>query len=216
MLAGLLSAGITPGVAAPFLPTYTGPVNEALDLNSIGVAFDGANFILSSTSNALISTAPSGALFVWGVNRGAGTARFNTSPPTATNPDIGSNVLFDSVFVINPFGTSVVNLFNGPATAVPAGDITVSGNTITAVLPDSFLPSDGFAPSAYTFDLWPRVGAGQNDQIAQFFGTSNATNPVNVGATSVPEPRSWAIMAAALGMLALFAFRPRSAPARAG
>ncbi len=53
------------------------------------VSFDGASFVFQSTSAGPIGTTP-GALFVWGVNRGAGTARF---------PDITPGVLFYAVVI---------------------------------------------------------------------------------------------------------------------
>lgn len=219
ILATAIAAALSPAVApladaAPFLPSYTGPQSEALDLSSVAVTFDGTNFDLNSVFSAPIGSAPAGSLFVWGVNRGAGVAAFATAAPTATNPSIGSNVLFDAVLAINP-GTgsaNVVNTTNGMATPLPAADLTISGDTINAVLPASLLPSTGFAPADYTFDLWPRVGTGLNDQIAQFGGATNSTNPVNLSATLVPEPGSLAVLAGALTLLAL-ALRPRRANA---
>ena len=122
-IAATLSLAVAPlASAAPFLPSYTGPQNEALDLASIAVTFDGTNFDLNSVSSAPIGSAPAGSLFVWGVNRGTGAAGFVTATPTATNPSIGSNVLFDAVLAINP-GTdtaTVVNTTNGMATPLPA------------------------------------------------------------------------------------------------
>ena len=190
--------------AAPFLPSYVGPASQALDLSSISVTFDGTNFDLASTSSAPIGSAPAGSVFAWGINRGGGTARFVVVRPTAANPTIGSDVLFDAVLAITPAtGSAVVTLFNGTAVALPAGDLTISGDTIDAVLPAALLPSRGFAPSAYTFDLWPRVGAGLNDQVAQFDGATNGLNPANLAAVPIPEPGSLAILAGGLALLAL-------------
>lgn len=197
--AGLFFASVAPGHAAAFLPSYTGPSNQALDLNSIGVSYNGSVFDLTSTSNAAISTAPAGSLFVWGVNRGAGTARFDGA--NAPGGAIGSNVLFDAVLLINPTGATKINLFNGTVETVPTADITIAGNTIAALIPSSLLPGTGLSPHQYGFDLWPRVGAGNNQQIAQFFGTTNATNPTDVQPVAVPEPTSWVMLATALGLL---------------
>jgi hypothetical protein len=44
------------------------------------VSFDGSNLVFQSTSAGPIGTTP-GALFVWGINRGAGTGASPTSPP---------------------------------------------------------------------------------------------------------------------------------------
>ncbi len=208
-LVGLIAAvalwSAIPGLAraGSFLPSYTGPSSEALDLTAIGATFDGSAFDLSSTSAAAVATAPTGTLFVWGIDRGAGTARFNTSPVTTTNPDIGANVLFDAVLLINAAtGTATINLFNGTVETVPTTDITIAGNSINAVISAALLPSTGFAPGAYSFDLWPRVGAGQNDQIAQFFGTTNTIDPTNLVATDVPEPGPLWLLATGAVMLA--------------
>ena len=215
--AAALALCAAPAHAAPFLPSYTGPASPALDLGSISVTFDGTNFDLASTSSAPISSAPAGSVFVWGVNRGSGTARFVVVRPTAANPTIGSNVLFDAVLAINPAtGSATVNFFNGTSIPLPAPDLTISGDTINALLPASLLPSTGLPPSAYTFDLWPRVGVGLNDQVAQFDGVTNSVNPANIGATLVPEPGSLAILGSILALFALVLRRtPSRKPARA-
>lgn len=196
------AAGLSTADASTFLPTYTGPENPALALSSINATFNGSAFDFSSTSDAPINLSPQGSLYVWGINRGSGTARFFTSPPTPSSPDIGSNVLFDAVLIINPAGTSVVNLFNGQnPEIVPASDIHISGNTINASLPLSFLPTTGAQPQDYSVDLWPRVGAGQNDQIAQFYGNINSINPVNAQVSMVPEPTPWLLLTSGLGLI---------------
>ena len=198
-----------------FLPTYTGPNSNALKLENIGVTFNGNDFDLSSTSEAAISSAPPGSLYVWGINRGAGTARFDTGTATPTNPLIGSNVLFDAVLLITPSGSAKINLFNGMAPEiVPSSDITINGRNINAIISDSLLPSTGFSPNNYGFDLWPRSGAGQNDQIAQFFGTENAIDPPDVKPIDVPEPASWAVLATGLALLVAVRRKSRKAPLR--
>lgn len=214
----VLSGGLsTVAHASPFLPTYTGPQNPALALNSISVTFNGSVFNLIGQLQAPISTAPTGSLYVWGINRGAGTAKFFTSPVTSTNPDIGSNVLFDSVFIINPTGSSVINLFNKTApTVVPTSDISIIGSTINATLPASLLPGKGFVPQSYTFDLWPRVGAGQNDQIAQFFGATNAINPINLQVAVVPEPAPWIMLVTGLAVILMLIRRQSSQTQQTG
>ena len=198
----LFAVGLNSADASTFLPTYAGPESPSLALNSISATFNGSFFDFSSTSEAPVNSAPTGSLYVWGINRGSGTARFFTSPPTLSSPDIGSNVLFDAVFVINPTGNSMVNLFNGQSPEiVPSSDIHISGNTINAYLPLSFLPTTGAQPQDYSVDLWPRVGLGQNNQIAQFYGITNAVDPVNVQVAVTPLPAPWLLITSGLGLI---------------
>jgi len=173
-----------------FIPTYTaGPKNGDLDVTSVGVTFNGSRFVLTATLNGTLGTTP-GALFVWGVDRGAGTARFGAIAP---------GVLFDSVVVLQADATGTVNRIVGGGSSILApGDVTVSGNTLTAIVPASFLPSLGKPEAEYTFNLWPRLGAGNNNQISDF-----APDNSNIGATVVPEPSS--IVLASLGGLILLA-----------
>ena len=65
-------------------------------------------------------------------------------------------------------------------TPLAAGAITISGPDLTAVIPLSMLPSTGFAPADYHFNLWPRDGLGTNDQIADFAPDASTF--------AVPEP----------------------------
>src|SRR5688572_20058042 len=86
----------------------------------------------------------SGGLYVWGVNRGAGTAGF---------AQFGKDgVLFDRVVILRPDGTGTVA---GVGDLAP-GSVTVDGNTITAEFSGSFLESTGFDKINYTWNLWPR------------------------------------------------------------
>lgn len=175
-------AGYTNPNPTTFLPTYTG--TQAIDLETvyIDVTYNAAknDFNFTAIMNGAIGTTP-GALYVFGLNRGLGTARF-----TAGNPSIGQNVLFDSVLILNATGTGQFNDFINSSNSTPiSSGITISGNTITAELSASLFPSEGFALSQYTYNFWPRLGAGQNSQIAQFVPAN-----MNLGVSSVPEPAS--------------------------
>jgi hypothetical protein len=155
-----------------FLASFAGPRNADLDVRRGEVSYDGTNFVFTSTSAGRIGSTP-GALFVWGVNRGAGTARFGALAP---------GVLFDAVVIIQPDGTSrVVDLSTNPPTqtALPTGSATFSGNGLTVTVPANLLPSRGFDPSGYTVNLWPRTGAGNNNQISDF-APDNHNVPVRV------------------------------------
>jgi len=204
LLATLLSA--SPGTAraaiidpaGDFLPSYTGPQNPGLDVISADVTLDAGQFVLTATMAGpiapLASSVP-GALFVWGVDRGAGTQRF-----LAGSPSIGAGVSFDSVLVLRLTGASTFNdLITGASTPLPAANLQISGATITAELPVSFAPSTGLDPRGYGFNLWPRSGAGSNTQIADFAPDASVFT-----ATQVPEPASLALLGAAvLGAAAL-------------
>lgn len=195
-LCALLAVAALPTTAAvisdpanDFLPTYTGPKNGDLDVLSAQVFYDGANFTFTSTQNAPIGTT-TGGIFVWGINRGAGTPGF---------PVIAPGVLFDSVFVINPAGGSTVrDLVSGAAT--PISNISISGASISGVVPLSALPTRGFAAINYTVNLWPR-SPGSGDPIISDFAPNNSNAAVTV---LTPEPGTMGLFSlVSLGGLAL-------------
>ncbi len=171
-----------------FLPSYTGPQDPGLNVTSADVTLGAGQFVLTATMAGpivpLASSLP-GALYVWGVDRGAGTQRF-----VAGTPSIGAGVSFDSVLVLRLNGTSTFNdLLTGTSTPLPAANLQIDGATITAELPVSFAPSTGKDPSAYGFNLWPRSGAGNNAQVADFAPDASVFT-----ATQVPEPASLALL----------------------
>lgn len=183
-LLGTLPFAYSESISDPvgdFLPSYTGPQNGDMDVIHAEVTFTGSSFIFRSTLNGTVGTTP-GSLFAWGVDRGQGTPRFG-----ALHPD----VLFDSVFAINPDGTgSVIDLIN--STNTPVTSISIAGNMITGIISADLLPSQGFAFADYTVSLWPRIGFSSNNLVSDFAPDSNA------GVSPVPEPLSFA--------LAFFAF----------
>ena len=182
--------------AGDFLPTYTGPrnpiANGDMDILRAQVFFDGRNFLFTSTSAGNISSTP-GAFFVWGMNRGAGTARFSTLAP---------GVLFDWVLSITPGGAiSTRDLISGVSTTIDASSVTISGANITALIPATLLPSQGFSLADFTANLWPRVPGGL-EGISDF-----APDNSNMRVTVTPEPATFALMAT--GMFGLLAARRR-------
>ena len=192
--------------AGDFLPTYTGPKDPGLDVISANVTLDAGQFVITATMagpiNPLVSSLP-GALYVWGIDRGAGTPRF-----VAGTPSIGAGVTFDSVLVLRLTGASTFNdLLTGTSTPLPAANLQINGATITAELPVSFAPSTGLDPRAYGFNLWPRSGAGSNTQISDFAPDASVFT-----ATQVPEPASLALLGAGVAGAAAFG-RRRVSPA---
>lgn len=190
-----LSAGTIADAPGDFLPTYSGPQNGDLDILGASVAFDGTNFLLSSTHAGAIGTS-TGSLFVWGIDRGAGFDRL-----TFGTPSIGAGVPFDAVGVLFPDGLAraVTLATMGPPTINPLpGAVTVSGNTISGVIPAALFPSAGFSPENYVFTLWSRrrenpMMDGTNAEVADF-GPS-------LTATAVPEPEGWAMMILGFGAI---------------
>ena len=129
------------------------------------------------------------ASYVWGVNRGAGTAGFGANGLP--------NVLFDRVVRLVPGGTSQIAGGGLPAINLDPGAVTFSGNSMTAVFPATLLPSTGFQPGAYTLNLWPRVTAPSG-----FAGISDfAPDANNFAVTVVPAPAGVLVIGgAALGL----------------
>jgi len=145
----------TPRASDPaddFLPTYSGPHAGDLDIARAQVTFTGTEFLFSATLQAAVGTTPE-AFYVFGVDRGAGAA-------TANFASIGfPNIVFDLVISVRPGGDSVVNdLVAGVRTTLPAGNVSVDGNTVLARVPLSMLESKGLKPEQYMWNLWPRWG----------------------------------------------------------
>jgi MYXO-CTERM domain-containing protein len=178
-----------------FLATFGGTSAETdLDVLAATVLYNAGTdtFTLKATLDGNVGSTATG-LYVWGVNRGAGTAGFSTS--------LGLNgVRFDRVILLNPNGTGTV----AGAGALPAGSVVVSGHTITATVSGALLPSTGFTNKLdYTFNLWPRDTAFAGVTAISDFAPNNA----NFTATPVPEPGTAVL--SLLGLGGLVAWRRR-------
>lgn len=199
-LAGALFLAAAPARAAiidptgDFLPSYSFTQGADLDVTAANVTFDGSRFTLSATLAGAVGTT-AGAFYVWGLNRGAGTARFGAIAP---------GVLFDAALALRPDGTGTfTDIAAGTAaTTLATGSVQISGNTITGILPAALAPSRGFAVTDYAFNLWPRLGAGSNNQISDF-----APDNSSFRATAVPEPASLSLLG--LGVAGMAALRRR-------
>jgi len=189
-----------------FLPSYLAsgrPAGADLDVVAAEVIYHPGShqFQFIGTMAGAIGTTPAAGgespLYVWGVDRGQGTERF-----LAGAPSIGDGVAFDSVVILRPNGTITVNLFGlGGGTTNLTGAM-ISDNTISAFLNEALLPSTGNAFGDYTWNLWPRFGAGLNAQISDF-GPNEAAGAIDAAnaPVTVPEPSTVALLG--IGALAV-------------
>lgn len=183
-----------------FLSTFAGSAASTdLDVISATVLYDpGADlFKLTSTFSGDVGLTAS-ALYVWGVNRGAGTAGF-----AAQGID---GVRFDRVVLLRPDGSGSV----AGVGALADGSVTVSGATITALVPGALLESTGFAKRDYTWNLWPRDASFSGFAAISDFAPDNANFTTTIGI--VPEPGSMAMMLAGLVLLGGGALRRSAVP----
>jgi MYXO-CTERM domain-containing protein len=177
-----------------FLATFAGSsASTDLDVISASVFYNPGTdlFTLTATMDGLIGSTSTG-FYVWGVNRGAGTAGFAS---------LGLNgVRFDRVIILRPDGTGTIPGVG----ALPGGSIAINGKTITGVVSGSLLTSTGFTNKLdYTFNLWPRDGAFTGNAAISDFAPNNA----NFTATAVPEPST--ALLGAVGLAGLLAWRRR-------
>ena len=167
-----------------FISGFVGPANPDLDVTSFSVGFNSATsiFSLGAVLAGDINPATAG-FYVIGVNTGTGVI--------APFASVGApNVIFNQAIVIRKDGSGSIG-----ATALDASTITISGNIFTVRVPLALLPTTGFAPGDYGFNLWPRVAVGNNNQISDF-----APNNANISANgAVPEPATWAMMLVGFG-----------------
>jgi hypothetical protein len=205
-VSGIAAAAPITDPVGDFLPTYLAsgrPAGADLDVVSAEVIYHPGSHqfeFIGTMAGAIGSTPAAGGespLYVWGVDRGQGTERF-----LAGSPSIGDGVAFDSVIILRPNGTITVNLFGLGGGATNLVGALINGNTISAFLSESLLPSTGDAFSAYTWNLWPRFGAGLNAQISDF-GPNEAVGAIDAAnaPVSVPEPSTMALFG--IGALAI-------------
>lgn len=194
ILASPASAASVMDPVGDFLPTYTaGPPLADLDVTSFSINYNSMMqfFTLGATFAGDINP-QTGGLYVIGVNTGTGVLR----PFGALGQP---NVIFNQAIVLRKDGTGGI----GPTVLDPAG-ISIAGNILTARIPLSLLPSTGYSPTQYGFNLWPRLGLGNANQITDF-----APQNANISISAVPEPTTWGMMLMGLGLAGM---RLRSRP----
>lgn len=183
-----------------FLSTYKGAQTGEFDVIASWVNYDVDRDVFELSATMAGNISPSSlAAYVWGFNRGQGTAVFGTS--------LGlTEVLFDRTVVVNA---------NGSITSAGAnvGTATIFGSTITATIAGSVLPENGFSKANYTWNLWPRF-TGTSFNGVSVSGVAAipdfAPNAVNAAVTAVPEPSTTALMFLGMGAFALLRRRQPS------
>jgi len=181
-----------------FLPSFVGSYSADLDVTSFSVDYNAATqtFLLGASLAGPVNLSTAG-LYVIGVNTGTGTL--------APFAGIGEpNVTFNQAIAIQKNGSATIG-----QTALPTGSFTLVGNVLTGTVPLSLLPSTGAAPANYGFNLWPRTGLGNNNQITDF-APQNALLTV----AAVPEVGTWAMLLIGLGGIAFSLRRMKTAATR--
>lgn len=193
VIANAQAAVITDPVG-DFIPSFTGAKTADRDVVSASASYANGVLDFGGTFAGTVGSM-AGTVYVFGINRGAGTARFGA---------LATGVLFDSVVIVTPGVSTVVRDFAaGTVTALAPAATTISGNSLDVMMAGTLLPSTGSSVAQYTVNLWPRSGLTDNSQIADF-----APDNSNFGVT-VPEPASVVLLGA--GLLGLMAARRRSA-----
>jgi len=157
-----------------YLPSFAGTQSPDLDVTNFSVAYDGTNFLLGATLAGAIVPG-NNALYVIGIDTGTGVNHpfGNIGEP---------NVTFNQVILLS--GATGIATFG--ATQLTT---LVNGNAFSILLPGNLPTSTGDQPAQYGFNLWPRVGLGNNNQISDF-APENALLRVQ----PLPEPATWAMM----------------------
>ena len=183
-------------LANDFLSGFTGTKNGDLDILSTFAIFDGSVFHVGGTMNGPIGTT-NPSLYVFGFNRGVGTAGFAAVGET--------NVLFDAVVTMTGTGVTAGRLtLPTPATTftLPAGAARIAGSTFEIDIPVADLPSNGLAPAQYGINLWTRDQSQTGNAALADFAPNNATF-----VASAPEPLSLVVLA--VGLIGLGVVRGR-------
>jgi hypothetical protein len=173
--------------AGDFLATYTGPQAGDLDLLEVDAVLGASDVAFRAVLNGNVGTT-AGGFVAFGVNRGAGSAGLFQ----VNDPRIGAHALHDAIVLLRPNLTGTVVLIGAGGaltfTTLTSGAITVSGDTISGVVPLSLLPANGFAATDYTYVAWTRSGQGSNALVADFAPGSTTFT------ASVPEHTAWGLM----------------------
>ncbi len=184
-----------------FLPKYAGSQDPGLDVIAHRAMVTPQRVLFSGKMAGPIAPtqAPEiGGLYIIGVDRGRGTARF-----AGREPVIGPNVLWDSVVRVNPDGTGLFNniVAGGVITPLDPADITIDGNEFTASVPLSAMLLEATRPPAeWTYNLWPRNSAviGNNAAVSDL-APDDGNSPVRVLPPAPPRTATSSLVSTVLG-----------------
>ena len=91
-------------------------------------------------------------------------------------------------------------ILNGATGTATLGSTTltssITGNAFSILLPGGLPTSTGATPPQYGFNLWPRLGLGNNNQISDFAPQNDLLR-----VAAVPEPASWGLMLLGFGAI---------------
>ena len=175
------------------LNTYVGQVGPDLDILQFTVTLDANNVYLYALLNGAPGTTALSRYNI-GIDRGAGTDTFPAGFRLGVSQDAVVNLMPATL-------AAEVRLFVGgnvvSATPLPSGAFTISGNSVSVVVPLSMLPSTGFAPQGYSFLLWSRT---QIPGVPVQLGVADFAPDQGLLAL-VPEPSTWAMLLIGFGCI---------------
>jgi len=175
--------------AGDLLPTFTGTPVGALDILQSSAVFDSTarTFTITAVTNGPVAGA-AGVAYAFGFDKGGAS----NSPFAAIGfPD----VKFNAVASLRADGTGAI----GAVAITPV----ITGNSISATFSADLLPGTGLDFGNFAWALWS-----QDLAVSGLARNADFGPGANIQVSSVPEPASWALMAAGLG---LFALRRRAA-----
>jgi len=171
-----------------FLAGYTGSRDAAFDVLSADVSYNPSTreFVFRTAVAGPVAAA-SGAAYVFGLNAGGAT---NTPFAPVGLP----GVAFNRTVMLRADGTGAIG-------ATPISEQIV-GNQIFTTVSASLLPSNGLAFKDYTWSVWS-----VDTNVAGLARLADFAPNANIAVAVVPEPETYGMMLAGLGMLGMVARR---------